>query len=268
MKYKFNTEQHLHTLDDRPLTGTSSIGKILGNPGLVWWASGKACEKLGWTNGKIKVDGKYQNVPPEKRIPVAEEMHDKICSMNVSEYLELLDTAYKAHRTTLQEAAEAGTDLHAELEDYVKAMMKLKPIRKYDEKIQPFIDWADENVKKFLWSEAHCFDEELWVGGISDAGAELNDGKIAVIDFKSAKDAYPSHFLQTGGYSIQINKNGLWDEGGVKNKKLEKPVDTLLVVPFGAKVVEPVPRYDVEAYQQGFRNAVSLYRLLGFEGAN
>jgi hypothetical protein len=127
------------------------------------------------------------------------------------------------------------------------------------------VDWAKANVKKFLWSEANCFDEELWVGGISDAGCELNDGRLAVIDFKSSKAAYPTSFLQTAGYAIQIEKNGLFHESGNANKKIGGKIEALIVVPFGAEVVLPEIRYEVEAYKTGFRQAVGLYRLLGME---
>src|SRR3990167_3722911 len=256
MQYQFNTTEHLHILDGRALTGTSSIGNVLAKP-LTWWASGLAVEKFGWLNPK-----KYT---PEVVKTALEEGFKKVTALSLSNYEKLLGEAYKAHSVKLKDSAVAGTDLHAEIEDYVKAMMKLKPIRKYDEKIQPFIDWADENIVEFKWSEAHCFDEEMFIGGISDIGAKLKDGKLAVIDIKSSKEAYPAQFLQCAGYAIQIEKNGLWDMGGTVNKMLEQKVEALIIVPFGADKIEPAIRYDVESYKQGFRSAVVLYRLLGLE---
>src|SRR3990167_4606844 len=172
MKYKFDSEQHLHELDNgsgfKPLTGTSSIGNVLAKP-LTWWAAGLAVEKFGWLNPK-------KHTPKEVNDAV-EKGFEMVKGLTPAEYQKLLTEAYYAHRKKLKDTAKTGTDLHSELEDYVKAMMKLKPVRKYDSKIQPFIYWADENVKKFIASEAHCFDEELWVGGIMDCVAELNDGK-------------------------------------------------------------------------------------------
>lgn len=128
--------------------------------------------------------------------------------------------------------------------------------------VLPFIQWTDKNVKKFLWSEAHCYSERLWTGGISDVGAELNDGTIAVTDFKSAKDAYASHFIQAAGYSIEIEENGLFNGNGTLNKKIEAKVGALIIVPFGAKDVYPVIMRDIEAYKRGFEAAVVLYRLI------
>ena len=47
MIYKFDDKNHLHTLNGKALTGTSSIGNVLAKP-LTWWASGLAVSKLGW----------------------------------------------------------------------------------------------------------------------------------------------------------------------------------------------------------------------------
>lgn len=256
MKYEFNNKEHLHLLDDQPLTGTSSIGNVLAKP-LTWWASGLACEKFGWLNPKKHT--------PESVKTALQEGWERVKGLSLEAYEKLLGEAYKAHSVKLKDSAEAGTDLHAELEDYVKAMMKLKPIRKYNEKIQPFIDWADENVKEFLCSEAHCFDEELWVGGITDCVAELNDGKLAVIDFKSSKEAYTNQFIQAAGYAIQADRNGLFSEDGNHSKKLEKPIELLIVVPFGATKIIPNIKNNIEDYKTGFRHCVGLYRLLGLD---
>ena len=58
MKYNFNSVEHLHSLDDKPLTGTSTVCGVLYKP-LTWWAAGKTLEVLGWTNSKKKIDGEY-----------------------------------------------------------------------------------------------------------------------------------------------------------------------------------------------------------------
>jgi len=225
---------------------------------LTWWASGKALEQLGWTNPKI--------VPKEEGIKIAGKARKNFFITN-ADYYDWLQECYKNHATSLKESAEKGTDLHAELEKFVKAEMGIwnYEIEDLDKRILPFVNWAKENVKQFLWSEANCFDEELWVGGISDAGCELKDGRLAVIDFKSSKAAYPTSFLQTAGYAIQIEKNGLFHESGLANKKVEGRFGALIVVPFGAEVVMPEIRYEVEPYKLGFRQAVGLYRLLGMD---
>jgi hypothetical protein len=254
MKYEFKEKEHLHLLDGKPLTGTSSVGSVLHIP-LAWWASGLACEIFGWINPKYNSSDKVNSS--------AEKGLNLIKGLSLDKYKTLLTKAYRHHHDSLNKSAKKGTDLHAELERYVKNTMHNRmstPV--YNDRILPFIEWAEKNVKKFLWSEAHCYDEELWVGGISDCGVELNDGKMAIIDFKSSKDAYPTHYIQCAGYAIQIENNGLWSEDGSKNKKVAKKFDALIIVPFGAKVVEPKMLYNIDSYKEGFRNAVGLYRLL------
>lgn len=257
MKYYFDKKEHLHLLDNKPLTGTSSVGDVLAKP-LTWWASGLAVQKFGWLNPK-----KHSEEEVEKALT---EGHLRVVKMTKDEYKSLLDEAYRAHSIKLKDSATSGKDLHAELERYIKDCMKGNHSA-YDKKIEPFIDWSRDVVKEFLWSEAHCYDEDLWVGGISDAGAKLIDGQTVLIDFKSSKEAYPTQFIQCAGYALQIEKNGLFTEDGQLIKKIDK-IDALIVVPFGAEIIEPQIRYDLENYKTGFKSAVQLYRLLGLENAN
>ena len=135
----------------------------------------------------------------------------------------------------------------------------------YDKKILPFIEWAKESIKEFIASEAHCFDEELWVGGIVDCVVKLSNDKLAIIDFKSSKEAYVTQFIQCAGYAIQIEKNGLFSEDGEHSKRLDGKIESLIVVPFGAKEITPDIKNNVQDYMTGFRHAVGLYRLLGLE---
>lgn len=265
--YSFDKKEHLHTFEGKALTGTSGVINVLSKP-LTYWASGLACETYGWVNSKKRLNGNYITIPLEDRVARATPVLERIKQMTVEEYLALGDEAYKAHATKLKDSASGGTDLHSELERFVKNSMIFKgwtDKTEYSEKIQPFIKWARENVKEFLWSEAHCFDDELWVGGISDAGAELNDGSVVVIDFKSSKEAYTAQFIQAAGYAIQIEKNGLWDSTGTHSKKIDKEIKGLIIVPFGASKVEPVLKLDINSFKDGFRHCVALYRLLGMD---
>jgi len=258
MKYKFDKKEHVHTLNGKPLTGTSSVINVLSKP-LTYWASGLACECFGWLNPK-----KHENDAVQNALRSGFEM---VKALDLDSYASLLDRAYRAHATKLKEAAATGTDLHAELERFVKWSMGKDVVKVgvFDPKIHPFIDWANLNVKRFIASEAHCYSERLWVGGIVDAVAELNDGSYAVIDFKSSKEAYPGQFIQAAGYAIQIMENGLFSEDGKHSKKLDKNIASLIVVPFGATKVEPYIRNNVDEYSKAFESVVGLYRLLGME---
>jgi hypothetical protein len=263
MTYNFDKENHLHTLDGKPLTGTSTVMKVISKP-LTWWASGLAVSTLGWTKAgdwKTLKTAEAKEADINRRLEKAKPAHEMIKEMEPREYLALLDKAYKAHAEKLETSAEAGTDLHAELEKFVKDRMNgITGV--YPEKIKPFIDWTDNQVEKFLWSEIHTFSEGMWTGGISDCGALLKDGSVAIIDFKSSKEAYFTHFAQIGGYDLQITENGGYTKDGEKIFTLLKPITKHIVVPFGAKEPYVVAVENVEDNREAFKSALSLYRLM------
>jgi hypothetical protein len=162
----------------------------------------------------------------------------------------------------MRSRAKVGTDLHAELERFVKENMECREdVGTYSPQIKPFIEWTYANVKRFLWSEGHCYsDVPNWIGGICDVGYERKDGTFGIGDFKSSKDAYFEHHVQIGGYDIEIGQNGVLDADGNLIYKLEKPVSEYIVVPFGAETVKPVPNYDVAGMREAFLHMLAIYK--------
>src|ERR1035438_4940916 len=125
MLYKFDEVNHLHSLDEKPLIGTSTVVGVLSKP-LTWWASGLAMEQLGW----IKKADPRKATPKEieqnvvARQTKAFEMLKAYERMIVPDYLTLLDKAYRAHADKLEKSADKGTDMHAELEKLVKESIR------------------------------------------------------------------------------------------------------------------------------------------------
>ena len=298
MKYKYDDSpdkkgksKHSHLLDlydtgeFKKLTGTSSVVNVLHKP-LSWWAASETVKTLGWIHPKIKKNGREIGlVPDEERKKIAQPIYNAIKKESLTQYVARLDAAYKAHDKSLDDSAKAGTDLHALLEQYVKDCLKHEgnPAvglgKDYIEKIMPFVDWSNMAVKEFIYSEVHCFHEGHWIGGISDAGAvlkkhivETKNGQVeipedtrVVIDFKSAKEAYSSSFIQGAGYALQVERNGLLDANGNQIGKVEKPFDGVVIVPFGAEVVYPEIRLKIEEYKEAFIHCLALYRTLGMD---
>ena len=250
-KYIDEGKQHLHTLDEKPLLGTSTVVGIIAKP-LTWWASGMAVGMLGWLNPKTN--------KPEECLERAQNALETIKGFGVEEYQGLLNKAYRAHAEKLDISAESGTDMHATLEQFVKDRMKGKESH-LEGKLKSFEVWTDENVRQFNWSEGHCFSEKLWCGGISDCGVTLKDNSLAIIDFKSSKEAYTSQFIQCAGYGLQIKENGIVNKEGESHLS---PKDipnfgAYIIVPFGAKDTTPVVKRNVEELEQAFINASKLY---------
>jgi len=268
--YKFYNEknEHLHTLEGKPLVGTSGVVKVVSIP-LTWWASGHAVKILGITDPKLITKIKRKTATKaeieELKNSVGSKL-EEIKLMDVDQFYDLLDLAYRAHSTSLAESADAGTDLHAELERFVKDRIEGfdidKPVKAYHPRIKPFIEWYTANVKQPLWSESHCFSREYWLGGICDFGFIDNKDQVGIMDFKSAKDAYPAHFWQCAGYDIQFSENGGFTSDGVKVFDLPKPVSYYAVFPFGMD--HPVPKfdYDVEGCRDAFLACLLLYKKL------
>jgi len=261
--YKFDQENHIHTLDGASLIGTSSMASVLAKP-LTYWASGLACEKFGWINkGNIKKGFEKK----EKRLSVALARREEITKLNDEDYLKLLDEAYSAHATKLKDSASDGVDLHAECERFVRFCMETgiptpgtEDAKMFDNKIIPFIEWTHKNVKRFLWSEAHCYSKELWLGGISDCGYEDMEGKYAILDFKSSKEVYLSQFWQCVGYAIQIEENGLFTSEGELTMKLDKPISYVSVLPFGMEKPDVFSNHDISGGKDAVKAMLTLYK--------
>ena len=271
--YRFNDEggKHLHELGGKPLLGTSTVVGVLAKP-LTWWASGLAVAELGWIRPlelrkKPLEDEIEKNDYERKQSALA--MLEKFSGMTPDEYMGLLDKAYKAHAEKLTTSADKGTDMHAKLEKYIKASIEygrpMTAIAPFVPQVEIFAEWALKNVKRFIVSEGHCYSKRLWVGGITDCVAELNDGKLAIIDFKSSKEAYLSQAIQIAGYDIEMSENGLFDgDGNLIGGQLEigREIDCYAVFPFGADEVEPAMFYDTMGLKAGFESCVQLYKLI------
>lgn len=283
-RYKFDNsinektgkENHLHTLDEKPLIGNTTALKVIAKP-LTWWASGLAVSEFGW----IKELTAYSKPKPTeenirdnkiKRLESAEKAHREIIGLNAEDFIKKLDKAYKAHSVKLDKTADDGTDLHSELENYVKLMITDqagKPCKITDghknPKVEIFIQWALKNVKRFIISEGYSYSEKLWVGGIGDLVYEDIKGELVIMDFKSSKEVYTNQFLQNAGLDIMINENGVLDAEGNLIYKLEKPISYYGIFPFGMENPEPSFYYNPEEMKKGYEAVVVLHKLLNIK---
>ena len=111
-RYAFDAENHIHTLDGKPLMGTSTVVGALGKP-LTYWAAGCALTPLGWLNKKkSKVND---------RLDAAGEAISMLRDMTREEYVDFLEQCYHAHTKVLKDSASDGTSTHKQLEHYVQS---------------------------------------------------------------------------------------------------------------------------------------------------
>lgn len=249
--FRFDPVEHMYTLRGKPIIGTTTALKVLSKE-LTWWASGMACTEFGWLhpkkNGKNEV------------IKAARAMHDNIIGMPFTDYLALLDKAYRAHNTRKETAKDSGKDMHSLLEGFIKCQMEGRPELLPDPRIQPFRDWAKKNVKRFLFSEMCCFSEALWCAGTADFGYEDMEGNFVLGDFKSSAEAYFSYWCQCGGYDLGISENGGFNMRGDKIFTLEKPFSYYAIFAERAGLDKPFIGRDTARLRRAFSYVVNLYR--------
>ena len=92
-----------------------------------------------------------------------------------------------------------------------------------------------------------------------------NEG-LAIIDFKSSREVFTGHLIQTGGYAAAIRENGIFDANGetVGSGVKDLPIKALIVFAFGGNA-EPETRCNVQDFMDGFEHAVGLHKLLSKE---
>ncbi len=267
-RYRYFDENgsHLHTLDNRPLIGTSRVVSVIAKP-LAWYGSGKAVEVFGCPDPKVLTKIRNKKATQEEIETLRNSVRDFLQYLDAipfDEYLGLLDKAYRAHDTYKRKRAVSGTDVHAECETFINDEMRHGPLsyKAYPEQIHSFINWSRENVKRWLWSEGHCYSERHWLGGISDAGYEKRDGRLGILDFKSSREAYVSQFWQCAGYQIQICENGILDADG---NMLLMPLDGIseyCIFAFGGVKPQPYFFFDPAGAQEAFLAALTIYKKL------
>jgi hypothetical protein len=217
-----------------------------------------ALAPLGWLNkNKSKV---------AERDEAARKGWLSISGMSNRAFSDFLQECYRAHDTRKKTAAVAGTDMHAGLEAYIRDCLVqdgevLIPDPAAPVEVQTFFLWAEANVSQFLWSEAHCYSERLWTGGICDFGAILKDRTVAAGDFKSSREAYFDQFIQVGGYARQIKESGLWTSEGapISTGIRHIPIGALIIFPFGG-TEGPTIQTNVEGYMTAFEGCVALHK--------
>lgn len=264
-KYLDDHRRHLHTLDEKPLFGTSSVAKMIGGEKveqLLGWAA-----RVGARAGVLlaaALDTETLDLLEAELLKRPALTNNE--AKEVDSLVPQFEGARKAHITKRDAAGVKGTDRHALLEDYVKECMRTNEGRPFvflaeqgselDKSVVEFADWSMKNVKKFLWSELHAYNEELWCGGIADVGWIDTEDRVIAGDFKSSRGSYFDQFVQIAGYDLEISHSGGLNKEGDVIFTLPKPIEGYCVIPFGSEPLVPEFVYALEGYKATFRALV------------
>lgn len=191
---RFTDAGHSYKVDGVKKQGVTTVLKILDKPGLLQWASNKACE---W----IRINAIVQTTLTGEKVFQVSEEHLKV--------------AKNAHNTLRDDAAGVGKLVHKWIEDYIAGN-----VTEFTEVMSPsvkaFLKWEEENKPEYINSERVTYSEELDLCGTSDLLCVI-DGKRTILDFKTGHpekeyDAYRKRYTgRTRAYSTVFMQDAFYD---------------------------------------------------------
>lgn len=182
-RLKFEPKLHVYTLDDKPITGVTTILKVIAKPALINWAANMAVDYI-----QNEIKGKTA---------IELDLFDN----NRKSWDDIFNEARKAHYQTRDKAGNIGTIVHKHCENWINGDPVITAIPQELKMVDNFVGWAKENKVKFLQSERQVYSEKYWFCGTYDFLCEI-DGKIWLGDIKTSSGIYPDMFFQTAGYQI------------------------------------------------------------------
>lgn len=196
----YRDSDHSYFLDGKRMTGCTTVLGVIAKPQLIPWAARMACDYIR-ENGK-KSTTEYTQSDKETEI-----------SYEVTE--EQLKEAEVAHTKKKDDGATAGTDTHAQVENFVKECIAdnngyplVERTLTASVTLTQFIHWAYDNNIRFLSSEERFYSEKYFVAGTADLIFE-KDGKRFIGDIKTYKkiwDRVP--MFQCAGYALMAEEMG------------------------------------------------------------
>jgi hypothetical protein len=249
--FTFDPVKHVYTLDDKPLTGVTTILGVIAKPNLIQWAADMAVKYIKEKSEPLD-DGLVGQPPSLVRVVTDE----------------VLEEARLAHRKKKEKAGELGTDVHAQVEELIKLALQTDGyigthwIRDdHNKQIKNFIEWAAENNVKFLASEKRLYSTEHWYAGTADIICEI-DSKRYVGDIKTSSGIYPEAYIQASAYAMALQE--MEDNGNPEKKLLHavKPMfDGVVIVNLRKDGgFEYRYNYDLEGNFKCFLGALTIYR--------
>lgn len=111
----------------------------------------------------------------------------------------------------LNKKASMGTLLHKALESYVKGEKFTPKYNYYDEEellkiyLNSYFSWAKNNKIKNIYLEYPIVSDKF--AGTIDFYGKINN-KYTILDYKTSKKVYSTHFLQLGAYTYMMEEQG------------------------------------------------------------
>jgi hypothetical protein len=196
--FRFNEATHRYYYDGKQMTGVTTILGVIAKPQLIKWAADMAVDYiLEHRSGK---DTEYDD-----------DFNPKEDNIEVNPLtLEEARTAYAKKRDT---AADLGTKIHEEVEQFIQCRMNGLDYFPENDQVKHFIDWADKYKVEFLDSEVQVYSKRYFVAGTYDFSCMI-DGKKYMGDLKTGNALYPEYFYQCAAYRMMALEMGQSDFSG------------------------------------------------------
>ncbi|MDE2439305.1 MAG: hypothetical protein KGN01_08000 [Patescibacteria group bacterium] len=255
---KWGRAPHIHTLNARPLKGVTTVKSIISKGEVLqqWYADNAAVAALAKPQQDIKVEYDAVQAISDK---IARAQKKKELDKKYPDFAESRMAAVSSR----DNAAETGTDMHAEIESYIKECLSNggKPLSiTLTDKVAPFVEWAIKNIDHFVFSEACCYSEEMWTGGIADVGFMLKNEEFIIGDFKSSREAYLDQFLQIAFYDRMLRENGGLSKQG-EHLFDWKHTDGYIVFPFRSSPFKPERNDNIDGLWKAVDATILLDKL-------
>lgn len=174
-----------------------------------------------------------------------------------------LEEARKAHLRKRDAAGMKGTDVHAFVEEYIDRCIESNsgaPLASILSPIQPFVEWAQGEVKQFLVAEQKLYDEDNAVAGTADFFYISLKDELVAGDLKTFPKMWsPDPYCQTGIYA------GMWRKltGNQPDKsvivKMCDPEDER-IKKYGGKAFAVYERFALQEDEEMFLKRLELHR--------
>lgn len=245
--FDFDERKHVYTLDGKPLNGVTTVLGVISKQ-LTDWAARVAASKAFRLAQKMELERFHGLVDALDKLP---ENIDKAQADRLGRIYGEYHEARVAHDNVKKSAGIGGTNVHKEVETWIKARLGGADRPAYSNLAQKFIDWAVKNEVTFHESEKKMYSEKLWLAGTCDFACTIK-GKKFVGDLKTmAKmwDRVP--FFQTAAYMMMLEEQGEKYDGSV-------------IININKETAELTEHfsYDHESDKEAFLACLTLYRKL------
>lgn len=241
-KYRFDEKNHKHYINNREVTGTTTVVGVIDKPALMPWAVNLAMKKL------LELGLTEENIEKAKKAPIEAKQSAGRFGTVVH--------ALAEHFNKTGDVISADSE---ELPDEVRTLVKTltaSQTKKANKLIAQYVEWFKKVGAKVHYVEQNVFSETEFVGGIFDLVLEI-DGKIYLTDFKTSSGVYPSQFVQMGGYHLQLEE--MMDRDYIPSFEIDGYI--VIHVPQKGRMKE-YRKTNTDIYKRAFRACLYIYRLI------